>query len=318
MHNVLLSALLATLALAGTAQADAVGDGRVSFEQKCAACHTIGGGDRVGPDLHGVTERRSEEWLLRFVMAPEKMIEAGDPIATRLVERYNQIIMPNLGLAESEARALLAYIASVAVTPVVVPAVPPNLARPALVAPQATILEVFLGITAVIAAVFAWVMVSTRSPATVDVHRAYGVRKAFFVAAAVVLGALLAATLPRAPYAGIDTRADRIVYVAARQFDFMFSDEPILSVADLGSVPKLERLEVPAGALVEFRVTSLDVNHGFGIYGPGRQLLAQTQAMPGYVNRLLVKLEGPAQYDVFCLEYCAAGHHRMHVAFAAK
>ncbi len=318
MHNVLLSALLATLALAGTAQADAVADGRVSFEQKCAACHTIGGGDRVGPDLHGVTERRSEEWLLRFVMAPEKMIEAGDPIATRLVERYNQIIMPNLGLAESEARALLAYIASVAVTPVVVPAVPPNLARPALVAPQATILEVFLGITAVIAAVFAWVMVSTRSPATVDVHRAYGVRKAFFVAAAVVLGALLAATLPRAPYAGIDTRADRIVYVAARQFDFMFSDEPILSVADLGSVPKLERLEVPAGALVEFRVTSLDVNHGFGIYGPGRQLLAQTQAMPGYVNRLLVKLEGPAQYDVFCLEYCAAGHHRMHVAFAAK
>ncbi len=318
MHNVLLSALLATLALAGTAQADAVADGRVTFDMKCAACHTIGGGDRVGPDLHGVTERRTEEWLLRFVMAPEKMIEAGDPIATRLVERYNQIIMPNLGLTEDEARSLLAYIPSMAVTPVVVPAVPPNTARPALVAPQSTILEAFLALSAVIAAVFAWVMFSTRSPATVDVHRAYGLRKAFFVVAAVVLGALLAATLPRAPYAGTDTRADRIVYVAARQFDFMFSDEPILSVADLASVPKLERLEVPAGALVEFRVTSLDVNHGFGIYGPGRQLLAQTQAMPGYVNRLLVRLEGPAQYDVFCLEYCAAGHHRMHVAFAAK
>lgn len=319
MPNLLLPVLLAALALAGSAHADAVSAGRIAFEQKCAACHTIGGGDRVGPDLHGVTERRTGEWLLRFVMAPEKMIQAGDPVATALVERYNRIIMPNLGLAEGEARSLLAYIGSAAVQPLQAPpAVAVNLPPAVLVAPQSTILAAFLGLSAVIVTVFAWVILSTRVPAVVDVHRAYGVRKVFFVVATVTLVALLLATLPRVPYAGVDTRADRIIYVAARQFDFVFSDEPILSIQDLGSVARLDHLEVPAGALVEFRVTSLDVNHGFGIYSPERQLLAQTQAMPGYVNRLLVRLQRPAQYEVFCLEYCAAGHHRMQVAFAVK
>jgi cytochrome c oxidase subunit 2 len=108
------------------------------------------------------------------------------------------------------------------------------------------------------------------------------------------------------------------VYVAARQFDFVFSDEPIMSVADLAQVPRIDQLEIPAGALVEFRVTSLDVNHGFGLYGPGRQIIAQTQAMPGYFNRLLVRLAEPAQYKVLCLEYCAAGHHLMQTRLTVK
>ncbi|MCC7259362.1 MAG: c-type cytochrome, partial [Gammaproteobacteria bacterium] len=265
MHTLPLSVLLVTLALAGAARAEAVTDGHVAFEQKCAACHTIGGGDRVGPDLHGVTQRRTAEWLLRFVMAPEAMIAAGDPVAVRLVERYNRIVMPNLGLGEDEARALLAYLASASAAPVAAPpAVPADRSWPVLAAPQSTILIAFLAVAAVIVAVFAWVALSTRSSAEIDVHRAYGLRKAFFATAAAALVALLVATLPRAPYAGVDARPDRVIYVAARQFDFVFSDEPILSTADLGQIPAISQLEVPAGSLVEFRVTSLDVNHGFG------------------------------------------------------
>jgi cytochrome c oxidase subunit 2 len=143
------------------------------------------------------------------------------------------------------------------------------------------------------------------------VKRAYRVRKVFFVAASVTLVALLAATLPLVPYAGAGVKADRVVHVASRQFDFVFSDEPIVSVADVGRVPTIQRLELKAGSLVEFRVTALDVNHGFGLYGPHRQLVAQTQAMPGFVNRLFVRLTEPGQYKVLCLEYCAAGHHLM-------
>ncbi len=41
---------------------------------------------------------------------------------------------------------------------------------------------------------------------------------------------------------------------------------------------------------VEFRVTSLDVNHGMAIFDPDGKLVGQTQAMPGYVNRLFVRL----------------------------
>ena len=34
------------------------------FQQQCAACHTIGGGTLVGPDLQDVTSRRDREWLV--------------------------------------------------------------------------------------------------------------------------------------------------------------------------------------------------------------------------------------------------------------
>jgi cytochrome c oxidase subunit 2 len=36
------------------------------------------------------------------------------------------------------------------------------------------------------------------------------------------------------------------------------------------------RPQIPVGRLVEFRVTSLDVNHGFGVYDPDGKLMGQT------------------------------------------
>jgi heme/copper-type cytochrome/quinol oxidase subunit 2 len=319
MRSAVLPALLVMLAVTGPACADPAADGRVLFEQKCASCHTIGGGDRIGPDLHGAVERRPQEWLLRFITEPDKMIAAKDPVALGLYEKYSRIAMPNLGLKEAEARALLAHIeaASKAAGPAPAAAAA-RLPPPELVAPQSTILAIFLILSAVIIAVFTWIASSTRSPAAVDVQKAYGVRRVFFVTAVVALVAALAATLPRAPYAVAGVKPDRIVHVAARQFDFVFSEEPIVSLSDLGRVPTIKHLQLERGALVEFRVTSLDVNHGFGVYGPQRQLIAQTQAMPGYVNRLRVRLTQPGQYKVFCLEYCAAGHHLMQVTLSAE
>ena len=65
------------------------------------------------------------------------------------------------------------------------------------------------------------------------------------------------------------------------------------------------------GESVRFRVTSADVNHGFALYGPDDQIVAQTQAMPGYVNELDVTFEQPGRYRVLCLEYCGLAHHAM-------
>ena len=73
----------------------------------------------------------------------------------------------------------------------------------------------------------------------------------------------------------------------------------------------LDREEVVAGQPVEFRVTSTDVNHGFGLYDGAGRLVAQTQAMPGYVNRLNHVFEMPGTYRVLCLEYCGLAHHDM-------
>jgi cytochrome c oxidase subunit 2 len=68
---------------------------------------------------------------------------------------------------------------------------------------------------------------------------------------------------------------------------------------------------VNAGVPVEFRVTSADVNHGFAIYGPDGRLLTQTQAMPGFTNRLLYTFVEPGIYRASCLEYCGLVHHEM-------
>ena len=40
-------------------------------------------------------------------------------------------------------------------------------------------------------------------------------------------------------------------------------------------------------------------------------LLAQTQAMPGYMNRMRITFDQPGTYTVLCLEFCGMSHHRM-------
>ena len=68
---------------------------------------------------------------------------------------------------------------------------------------------------------------------------------------------------------------------------------------------------VESGKEVEFQVTSDDVNHGFAIYRNKTELITQTQAMPGFVNKLRVTFEEPGEYEVMCLEYCGLAHHAM-------
>src|SRR5215475_10866390 len=49
--------------------------------------HTIGVGDRVGPDLRGVTERCDHAWLADFIMHPDKARARHDPIAMSLKKK---------------------------------------------------------------------------------------------------------------------------------------------------------------------------------------------------------------------------------------
>jgi len=80
------------------------------FQSRCGACHTIGNGDRVGPDLAGVTTRRDRAWLSRYLAEPDRMRAEGDPIATALFAKYNNVPMPNLRLSSIEVAGLLSYL----------------------------------------------------------------------------------------------------------------------------------------------------------------------------------------------------------------
>lgn len=87
------------------------------FRTRCAACHTIGGGDtsipaerRVGPDLYHVGRTRKKEWLQRWLAEPDKMLEEGDPIATQLMTQYQGVRMPNLRLSSVDIESLLSFL----------------------------------------------------------------------------------------------------------------------------------------------------------------------------------------------------------------
>jgi cytochrome c oxidase subunit 2 len=78
---------------------------------------------------------------------------------------------------------------------------------------------------------------------------------------------------------------------------------------------ELSQKQYTAGTPVEFRVTSADVNHGFAIYDPDGHIVTQTQAMPGYTNRVVHTFAKPGKYRVLCLEYCGLAHHNMVAQF---
>ncbi len=84
--------------------------GQALYARTCAACHTLGKGARVGPDLLGVTGRRDRAWLANYMIAPERMRAAHDPIAVELMGKYKNVRMPTLGLSENDASDLVAYL----------------------------------------------------------------------------------------------------------------------------------------------------------------------------------------------------------------
>jgi protein SCO1/2 len=85
-------------------------NGQYLFSTRCAACHTIGKGDSIGPDLLGVAGARDRAWLRRFIAVPDQMLAEKDPLATALFKKYNEVQMPNLRLPEEDVASLIAFI----------------------------------------------------------------------------------------------------------------------------------------------------------------------------------------------------------------
>ncbi|MBI4263651.1 MAG: c-type cytochrome [Acidobacteria bacterium] len=106
----LCSAAAAVLLLASSPAVRAQ-DAEIFFDQYCTACHSIGGGPFIGPDLKDVTARHDRAWLVRFILDPDDVIESGDPYAARLVEEAGGLVMPDVPeLTPRIAVALLDFI----------------------------------------------------------------------------------------------------------------------------------------------------------------------------------------------------------------
>jgi hypothetical protein len=77
------------------------------FALKCAACHKLD--ERyVGPPLRDVTDRRTPEFILNMMLNSWEMTQKHPTVKEMLAQYYTP--MPNQGLTEEDARALLDYL----------------------------------------------------------------------------------------------------------------------------------------------------------------------------------------------------------------
>jgi cytochrome c551/c552 len=78
------------------------------FKSKtCSTCH--GFGIRItGPDLKGVTRRRTSQWMQQQIQHPDVMTKQ-DPISRGLLGTY-AVQMPNLNITDDEARSLIEFL----------------------------------------------------------------------------------------------------------------------------------------------------------------------------------------------------------------
>lgn len=164
-----------------------------------------------------------------------------------------------------------------------------------------------LVLMAVIAAAFLWVVAGagrSGGDASSAAKAAYRWRGRLFWAVIAVGIAATYATLrewPIAGHAAAAPKADVVIRATGQLFRW-----------------QLDRDTVQAGQLVQFELTSTDVNHGFAIYKDKNTLLAQAQAMPGYVNKLQLRFTEPGDYEVLCLEYCGIAHHGMRAVIKVR
>lgn len=96
-----------SVALGAEIDKDMAKKGEETFNKMCTACHKT---DKkfIGPSPSGILNRRSPEWVMNMILAPDVMIRE-DPLAKKLLAEFNGAPMANQGLTEEQARNVLEY-----------------------------------------------------------------------------------------------------------------------------------------------------------------------------------------------------------------
>lgn len=110
MKLIQIAASVLTVILLGTSVS--AQDGEQIFKAKCSACHSVGKGKLVGPDLKDVHTRYDAAWLTKWIQSSQTLVKEGDEQATKLFNENNQMVMPDQDVTDEEVKQVLAYIAS--------------------------------------------------------------------------------------------------------------------------------------------------------------------------------------------------------------
>jgi cytochrome c5 len=94
---------------ASAANAALATTGEGLFKTKgCVTCHAYGKKQVTGPDLRGVTMRRTALWMENQIMHPDVMVKS-DPITRSLVVDF-KVPMTNMQVTEDQAKALIEFL----------------------------------------------------------------------------------------------------------------------------------------------------------------------------------------------------------------
>ncbi len=86
-------------------------DGAGIFKKNCGACHTIGHGKIVGPDLNGADKKHDIKWMTEWIKSSQTMINVKkDPAAIQLFNDNNKMVMTDQPLTDDEIKTVVAYI----------------------------------------------------------------------------------------------------------------------------------------------------------------------------------------------------------------
>ena len=104
------SLIILLFAVSASVSAQNVEEGEKLYKANCTACHQIDN-KLIGPALRGVSDKYSEEWLIKWIKNSAEMIAAGDPDAIAIWEEYNKSPMTAFPyFSDDDVKNILAYI----------------------------------------------------------------------------------------------------------------------------------------------------------------------------------------------------------------
>ena len=90
--------------------------GKTIFTGRCAACHSVNK-QLTGPALAGLSDRRTIDWIVKFVQSSQTMVKSGDKDAVALFAQFNRIPMPDhADLTADDIKNIVEYIKSETIT----------------------------------------------------------------------------------------------------------------------------------------------------------------------------------------------------------
>ncbi len=83
--------------------------GEAFFIRNCSGCHNFRN-DGIGPQLGGLTDSISIEWIKHFIRDPKKTIESGDRRAQQLFIKYKAVMPSFAGFTDDELNSIIAFL----------------------------------------------------------------------------------------------------------------------------------------------------------------------------------------------------------------